>query len=31
MTVGVDWASESHHVFPTDADGGKIAICDEKQ
>src|SRR5215469_14130321 len=23
--VGVDWASESHHVFLTDADGGKIA------
>jgi len=23
--VGVDWASESHHVFLTDADGRKIA------
>ena len=23
--VGVDWASDSHHVFLTDADGRKIA------
>jgi hypothetical protein len=23
--VGVDWASESHHVFLTNADGRKVA------